>query len=129
MEFNDYTQAAAEGYRLSSSGDPVGAADLFLRLAADTAMTDMDRVYMLHNAAMCLQEVGPPERVGQLFDDAIDIERRWCRSIAREAKATWLTGTGRREEAIAIYTELMNEGWASLSQKRDYEEAIFKVRP
>lgn len=129
MDYHEYETMVQRGAELTRAGDLAGAGRLFLELAADPELTDMDRVYMLHNAAVSLQSVEPATEVEALYDQAIDLERRWYRSTAREAKAKWLEGVGRREEAIDIYTELMHEPWVTVGQRRGFEEAIFKIRP
>ncbi len=129
MDYHEYEAAVQRGAELSRSGDLAAAGRLFRQLAAEPGLTDMDRAYMLHNAAVSLQQAAPAEEVERLFDEGIALERKWFRSTIREAKAKWLESVGRREEAVDIYTELMQEGWVTAGQRRGYEDAIFKTRP
>lgn len=128
MDFLDYDRAVKQGAALSQAGDHAGASELFASLADDPSLTDMDRVYMLHNAAVSRQQVGPAEQTEALFDRGIPLERRWYRSILREAKAKWLAGVGRSDDAADIYVELVQEGWMTTGQRRDFEEQVFKLR-
>lgn len=129
MEYHEYEARVQHGAELSRAGDVAGAGRLFLELSGEPDLTDMDRAYMLHNAAVSLQTVSPPGEVERLFDEGMALERKWCRSTIREAKAKWLESIGRREDAIGVYTELMQEGWTTAGQRRGYEESIFKIRP
>lgn len=129
MDYHEYESAIQRGAELSRSGDLEGAGRLFQQLAAEPGLTDMDRAYMLHNAAVSLQRVAPAEEVERLFDEGIALERKWFRSSIREAKAKWLETIGRRDEAVDIYTDLMHEEWLTAGQRRGFEEAIFKIRP
>lgn len=129
MDYHDYELQIQQGAQLSQDGDHAGASRLFRTLAEDTTLTDMDRAYMFHNAAVSHERVGPAEETEALFDQGIVLERRWCRSTVREGKAKWLERLGRRGDAVAIYDELMREGWLTTGQRRQFEEAIFKIRP
>lgn len=128
MEYRDYEAAVQRAAELSRAGDQGGAGGVFLQLAAEPSLTDMDRAIMLFNASQCLQQVAPAEEIERIYDAAIAIERKWCRERSREAKANWLAGVGRTEEAVALYTELMAEPWVTMGQRRGYEEAIFRIR-
>jgi hypothetical protein len=129
MEYHEYDRRVKEATGLSQAGDQAQASAVFESLADDTSLTDMDRAFMYYNAAVSRDAVGSPDEVERLFDRGIALERPWYRSTVREGKAKWLEKEGRLEEAVAIYSELVGEGWLTSGQRRQFEEAVFRTRP
>ncbi len=128
MEYHEYERRTREAVDLNQAGDPAGASALFEAIAGDSTLTEMDRNIMFRNAALLRESTGTPEETEWLYDQAVGLERRWCRGAGREAKAAWLERTGRQGEAAAVDTELQAEGWLLSAERRKYEEAVFRTR-
>ena len=91
-----------------------------LRLLEDLVQSDLpdiDKSFMCINLAVVWDKAGNSIETLRAYDRAIRLETPHHRCFAHEEKASYLVQMKRREEAAAIYQDLLNKSFLTLNDQ------------
>ena len=78
---------------------------------SDAPLTPFRRAVLGYNLAQVFSQMGQAIEALAWFDWGIDAEREIRKTFVAESKAAYLFEQGRRDDAIALWTELLASGW------------------
>jgi tetratricopeptide (TPR) repeat protein len=107
MQFADYQSQCEQVARLVDQGKPEQALPLLDRLLAGD-LPDLDKAVLWINKATVHDKLKQSDQACECHDKAVELERTHNRFFAAETKAAYLTGLGRRKEAVFIYNWLLD---------------------
>jgi predicted negative regulator of RcsB-dependent stress response len=123
MEYQTYSDRINEGSRLLDAGDLAGAAAIFEALAS-SEISDLDKALMAHNAAVVCERMQQQDAAIGWYDYGIAYEAPYFRFMLNEKKAEYLARLGRKDEAIAIYEDLLQQPYLMEHDKERVWNAI-----
>ena len=123
MDYQEYIRLTSQISQLLASSKFREAIDALYPLVLSD-ISDIDKVTICLDLATAYDRLGSSEDSLSWYDKGIAIEQVYCRYIASEKKAQYLSELGRNKEAILIYEALIKEQFVSESDKERLRKAI-----
>jgi tetratricopeptide (TPR) repeat protein len=116
MDYQKYIQLKNQISQLIASNKFKEAIDaLYPLVLSDIA--DIDKAAACMDLATAYDRLGNTDDALSWYDKGIAIEQVYCRYVASEKKAQYLSQLGRNKEALPIYEALIKENFVSESEK------------